>query len=136
MLIQLNQQFIDSERVIRVVGDDGVNFEILSPEDIMGEFDIMPIGSTVEPIINKETRVNQLISLYGVMKDSPHINQSEFLKKILETADIKDTSRIIIPMEQAIQRQMQQGMGASPQPGGDIPQVGGIPNGGGELVGQ
>jgi hypothetical protein len=136
MLIQLNQQFIDSERVIRVVGDDGVNFEILSPEDIIGEFDIMPIGSTVEPIINKETRVNQLISLYGVMKDSPHINQSEFLKKILETADIKDTSRIIIPMEQAIQRQMQQGMGASPQPGGDIPQVGGIPNGGGELVGQ
>lgn len=136
MLIQLNQQFIDSERVIRVVGDDGVNFEILSPEDIMGEFDIMPIGSTVEPIINKETRVNQLISLYGVMKDSPHINQSEFLKKILETADIKDTSRIIIPMEQAIQRQMQQGMGAAPQPGGDIPQVGGIPNGGGELVGQ
>jgi hypothetical protein len=136
MLIQLNQQFIDSERVIRVVGDDGVNFEILSPEDIIGEFDIMPIGSTVEPIINKETRVNQLISLYGVMKDSPHINQSEFLKKILETADIKDTSRIIIPMEQAIQRQMQQGMGAAPQPGGDIPQVGGIPNGGGELVGQ
>ena len=121
MLIQLNQQYIDHERVIRIVGDDGVHFQKLSPEDIAGEFDVMPIGSTVEPIVNKDIRLSQLLNLYSNIKDSPYIDQAAFLKRILEVADIKDTERIII-------QQQQQAPVQQPIPGIDLQAVEGVGN--------
>jgi hypothetical protein len=121
MLIQLNQQYMDHERVIRIVGDDGVHFQKLSPEDIAGEFDVMPIGSTVEPIVNKDTRLSQLLNLYSNIKDNPYIDHAAFLKRILEVADIKDTERIIIQQQQ--QAPIQQ-----PIPGIDLQAVEGVGN--------
>jgi len=108
MLIQLNQQFIDRERVIRILGEDGVYFQTVTPEDIAGEFDVMPIGSTVEPIVNKDTRLTQLLNLYSNIKDSPYIDQAAFLKRILEVADIKDTDRIIVRQPQQTQAAFEQ----------------------------
>jgi len=108
MLIQLNQQFIDRERVIRILGEDGVYFQTVTPEDIAGEFDVMPIGSTVEPIVNKDNRLTQLLNLYSNIKDSPYIDQAAFLKRILEVADIKDTDRIIVRQLQQTQAAFEQ----------------------------
>lgn len=108
MLIQLNQQYIDRERVIRIVGEDGVYFQTVTPEDITGEFDVMPIGSTVEPIVNKDTRLAQLLNLYSNIKDSPYIDQAAFLKRVLEVADIKDTERLIVRQPQQTQAEFEQ----------------------------
>lgn len=96
LLTQLNQQYIDTEKAIRILGQDGMDFYTLSPENIRGQFDIMPLGSSVEPITNKENKLQSYINLYTILKDSPYVNHPEIIKKILEAADIKDLSRVII----------------------------------------
>lgn len=96
LLSQLNQQYIDTEKAIRILGQDGMDFYTLSPENIRGQFDIMPLGSSVEPITNKENKLQSYINLYTILKDSPYVNHPEIIKKILEAADIKDLNRVII----------------------------------------
>lgn len=96
LLTQLNQQYIDTEKAIRILGQDGMDFYTLSPENIRGQFDIMPLGSSVEPITNKENKLQSYINLYTILKDSPYVNHPEIIKKILEAADIKDLNRVII----------------------------------------
>lgn len=96
LLTQLNQQYIDTEKAIRILGKDGMDFYTLSPENIRGQFDIMPLGSSVDPIINKENKLQSYINLYTILKDSPYVNHPELIKKILEAADIKDLNRFIV----------------------------------------
>ncbi len=96
LLTQLNQQYIDTEKAIRILGQDGMNFYSLSPENIRGQFDIMPLGSSVDPITNKENKLQSYINLYTILKDSPYVNHPELIKKILEAADIKDLNKFIV----------------------------------------
>lgn len=96
LLTQLNQQYIDTEKAIRILGQDGMTFYSLSPENIRGQFDIMPLGSSVDPITNKENKLQSYINLYTILKDSPYVNHPELIKKILEAADIKDLNKFIV----------------------------------------
>jgi len=99
LLVQLNQQFIDKERVIRILGPDGMFFNTIGPDDIKGQFDVMAIGSTVEPVVNRDARLNQLTQLYANLQGSPYINHPEFIKKILEVANLKDTDRLVLQQQ-------------------------------------
>jgi len=120
-MIQLNQQFVDRTRLIRVVGAEGEMFQEISPEEIGGDFDLIPVGSSVDPIANKFSRQNQLINLYNTIGQHPIINQQEFLKIIFDAFDVKEQSRLINPMQMMPQ---QQGAGEPmPQIPPDIPPI-------------
>lgn len=97
-MIQLNQQFVDRERVIRIVGEEGQMFFEVDPGEINGEFDLIPVGSSVDPVANKFSRQNQLMNLYNTVGMNPMINQQEFLKIIFDAYDIKEQTRLINPM--------------------------------------
>ena len=97
LLVSLNQQFMDTQKIIRILGeDDGADFIELSPEQIRGQFDVMPLGSSIEPVTNRENRLNNMLNLYTALKDSPFVNLPELIKRILESADIKDTKRVLL----------------------------------------
>lgn len=102
LLIQNNQQFITTERAIRILGKDGFQIITIRPEDIRGQFDVMPLGSSIEPVVNKNNRLQNFINLYNVLSQSPYINHPELIKRILEAADIKDIQSIILPDAQQL----------------------------------
>lgn len=61
MMIQLDQQFVDSERVIRIVGD-AAQWETVSAADIAGAFDVRPRNSTDRTVkeLAREQSLNML----------------------------------------------------------------------------
>jgi hypothetical protein len=106
-MMQLNQQFIDAERVFRLTGGMQVNWKTLTPEEIQGEFDLIAAGSSVEPMANREAYKQRMVELYGVVAADPFMQQfpikrRNLLKKILESFDIKDVEAIL-PTDQEVQ---------------------------------
>jgi len=112
LLIQLDQQYIDTNRCVYILGENGTNYKDVSPQDIRGQFDVMPLGSSIEPIHNKENRLVNLINLYNNLKDSPFVNHPLLIKKILDAADFKDANSLIIEnAEELLLQQLMDGMG-------------------------
>lgn len=130
-LVALNQQFITEETEVRVFDKNRSKEENftepitikLAPQDIAGQFDILPCGSTSEPMANKELRQTQLTQLFNIMGQSEYINQPEFLTAILEAFEFKNVDKLIVqeppqtppveqpmPMEQPMQPPMEQPM--------------------------
>lgn len=105
-LVQLNQQFVDTEKAIRILGPDGMKYMEISPEQIRGQFDVMALGSSVEPTVNKRQKLDGYINLYNLLKDSPYINHPELIRDILETADIKDVDRILMGADEVMMQQL------------------------------
>src|SRR5690606_36175602 len=104
-LAALNRQFIDRPYVIRLLGEDsGVDFREITHDDINGDFDVIALGSSVDPVVNKTARLNSLIQLYSIFQNNQYINQYELTKRILEVADIKDAQVLMLQPEQPQQQ--------------------------------
>jgi hypothetical protein len=72
LALQLNQQYMSDEKRVRIVGRDGSEQEMtVSPDDIMGEYDIEPQWSSLQ--MNKETERQSAIELINTL--SPLMNQ-------------------------------------------------------------
>lgn len=100
-IISLNQQFIDTETEINILGaDNTLVTEKVSPDDILGEWEIVALGSSQEATLNKEIRQNQMIQLLNVISQNPYVNQQEFLKRLFEVFDMKNINQLIIQPEQ------------------------------------
>lgn len=103
-LVALNQQFITEDVEVRLfdktkpMEQNYTNPETvkLSPQDIAGQFDLIPCGSTTEPLANKELRQTQITQLYNTMGQSEYINQPEFLTAVLEAFDFKNVDKLIL----------------------------------------
>jgi hypothetical protein len=104
-LKKLNQQYIDKERVIRILGEAGYNYETVSPESIAGSYDVVSVSPALEAQANKDIRRNQLLEMIDKFTSNPtllpYINVPELLKKVMQTYDIKDYSNLLI--EQPLQ---------------------------------
>lgn len=93
-----NQQFIDGPRIIRLYGIDNADlWQQITPDDIIGEYDYRPAGSSVDPSANKEVRRQQLLELLtlAIQTQNPYINQYELTKMVLETYDIRNPEKIL-----------------------------------------
>jgi len=135
LMAKLNQQFVEVDKVMRIVGKDGASWVRLSPEDIQGEFDLMAVGSSVEPQANKEAFKQRMVELYSIASKDPFYQQfpdlrRELLKKLYDAFDIKDTDKLL-PSDQQIKMMMMPPPmpGAPMMPPGAVPP--GLPAGGG-----
>ena len=123
-MMQMNQQFVDDERLLRVTGDNGITWEKVLPDEIQGEFDMIAAGTSVEPLANKEAYKQRMVELYNVAKSDPIYQQfpnkrMALLKKVFESFDIKDTEAIL-PTDEELRGLMQPQGNESPlniQPG-------------------
>lgn len=78
---QYDMQFSEFEKIIKIVGPEGINFKRVAPEDIWGTFDIVTNGPT--QIENNAARANKLINFLSIVARIPNIaNLPEILKEI------------------------------------------------------
>lgn len=112
-MLQLNQQFIDDERVLRITGDSNDDWQRVAPNEVQGQFDLIAAGSSVEPMANKEAFKQRMVELYTVTANDPIYQQypdkrRNLLKKVFEAFDIKDTDQVLPTDEEiGVQRQQQ-----------------------------
>jgi len=117
--IQLNQQFIEDEQVIRIVGEEGSpHFASISPHDIAGFFDMQPAATGVDPLANKELLQQQAMQLYSMMREDPYVNPALLVKLALKHFDLVEN-----PEEFIVEPQMAP-PGAEGQPEGPMPPQG------------
>lgn len=93
MYYQLDLQFIDKEMVIRIVGEEGNEFIKVSPEDIRGNFDFKPAGSS--EVVNKEIELNQLTAFLNMAAPVLGPAVYKLLRKIWERFGFKNAEEII-----------------------------------------
>ena len=98
-MIDLNQQYMDRSRVVRITGIDGVDFAEISPEDIDGKYDVFPAGSSTEPRVTPEIKQAQFLQLYGTLANNPLIDQQKLLKTLLDVFGVKDASQYFIQQQ-------------------------------------
>lgn len=99
-MIQLNQQFIDDAKIFRLTGKHEDEYQKVTPEQIQGKFDLIPMGSNVEPLANKEAYKQRMIQLYQVAGMDPIMIQHpekriNLLKQLFEAFGIKDTESLL-----------------------------------------
>ena len=111
-IVQLNQQYIDRPKEILLLGNAGqIESDIISPEEILGQYTIVAVGSAVEPKVNKEQYQAQITQLFTAVSSSPEVNRPELLKIMFEAFDIKNAESLINkvdPMQQLQQMIAQQ----------------------------
>ncbi len=106
---QLNQQFIDDIRSIRISGEDGgYDWQEMRPEDIAGRFEYQPAGSSIEPTLDKLEYRTNLLNLYNEFKEDPEIKTLELKKRVFEAFGIKDTEKLIKSEEEIMQEQQEE----------------------------
>lgn len=132
-LIQLAQQYMTEEQVVRVVGRNNAPLWIpVDPSDIQGEYDFEVEGGSTQPMNEQGRRqqaVQMLNALGPMLVPGGPLNTPELLKHILKDGfGIKDASRYI-----AAPPDPRQGMGAPPPlegaPDGGMPPVAPPPGG-------
>lgn len=129
LMMQMNQQYVDMPKWIRVAGEDGTNVPVqITPEDIQGEFDLIAAGSSVEPLANKEAFKQRMIELYNVAGQDPVYQmfpekRIKLLKKVFESFDIKDSEHLL-PTDEEFQQALLRTMQPPPPGGGEIPMEG------------
>ncbi len=112
-----NQQFIDDDRLIHLVGPMGAGeWREVHPTEIVGEFDYRPAGPAIDPVANKELRRQQLTQLLeiAVRTQNPYINMYELTKTLFESYDLRNIEKLLYT-EEEMQMQMLQQMVAEEQ---------------------
>lgn len=99
-MIWLNQQYLEDVRVLPLDDMEPEQWPEIAPEDIQGEMRLTASGSSVEPAANKEAFKQRLVELYGIVAADPFMQQfpdkrRNFLKKIFEAFDLKDTDDLL-----------------------------------------
>jgi hypothetical protein len=94
IILALYQQFMSQEKVIRIVGETGVKYQRVSPEDIMGRFDVTPEPGSTEPVDPQEGK-KQSLEAFQMFNGDQYINQVELRQNTLEKLGFKDTDKLI-----------------------------------------
>jgi len=93
MLVSLNEQFIDEEKVLRISGDNGIQWETVKPADLRGNFDVVvQTGSTLPS--NDAVNKKQTMELYQLFAGDPDVNQIELKKMVAGTFDNVDVAKL------------------------------------------
>lgn len=112
-LVALNQQFIDEERVISINGAKGLEVFEVAPNRLLGDYDIIAIGSAVEPVANPDSRLNTLLNLYQQLAGNPYIKEPELIRAIIDAANIKDSESLMMDEGEIEQMMINQALQAA-----------------------
>ena len=111
--ISLDQQFMDMERQIRVTDDPqfGEYLFTITPQDLMGDYDMSYVGSSVEPIANKENYKSNMLQAYSLAVNNPLVQNdpqamTAMLRELFTALEIKDVDNLLPSTENTIQKQV------------------------------
>jgi len=93
------QQYFKEGQVFRILGKDGVNFKKLEIQEIVGDYDFMPRGSTTH--VGKEVIRQQMLQGLALIGQNPAIlqvaNVSEIWLELWKHFDSRFPERFTIP---------------------------------------
>ena len=112
MLMDMNNPaVVDSQRYVRVYGATTMGqWQMMEPHRLIGEYDYRPAGANIDPVANREARRNQLMQLMEIVwkLDIPYVNRYELFRALVDTFDLRNTAKIVIPYEELMEQMMQQ----------------------------
>ena len=86
-LIALNQQYFDRKKTIRVFGENGIDYNMISPQDISGQYSYRVQTQSMTPQ-SKVNRRTELVNVKQLYMNDPKINQDKIDRLILESFDL------------------------------------------------
>lgn len=106
-MMVLNTFHLPSGFEYRVGNADQQQFGNIFGTDIHSDFDFSAKYTAMEPALGKQARMDRLVQLAGMWKDSPWINQYQWNKTLMELGDIREADYLLKSPEQ-FQKEMQQ----------------------------
>ena len=88
-MVDLNQQFAPTEKVIRLTGGD---FKRIPVQDIIHRYDFEPVGAALEGL-TKYARIEQLLRVRNTVTSNPEFNLTEIDKEILNLLNFKNVEK-------------------------------------------
>lgn len=104
-MVSLNKQFIDEDTVIRITGDDGIDWATIKPSEVRENFDVTAqAGSRLEE--NDAIKRKQALEMYQLFAGDPDINQIELKRRVFQSRNEKNIDKLFMNPEnpQAIQQ--------------------------------
>jgi hypothetical protein len=121
--VQLNQQFMTKQQLVRIVGADGEQWQTVEPSDIAGMYDVRATSSTETLAKTAEIQkltdaINTLMPMHGVpMADGTVVDIKYPLKSLLSAIGIDPTQAFAqAPQQPAVDPNAQQVDPATGQP--------------------
>lgn len=93
MFYELNHQYLDQNKVIRIVGEMGMKYATVKPEDILKEYDFIPAG--VLGMENRNEKALKLIQFKSISKDDTSVKIKKINEKILQFMGFPDVTEYI-----------------------------------------
>ena len=98
--ISLDQQFMAEERMVRLLDAESNEIIFISPDDIAGEYDIIYVGSSVDPMANKELKQQRMVNIFNMLVANPlYQNDPEatknLMRELLKAYDIEDVEGML-----------------------------------------
>ena len=122
MMLQLCQQFMTEKIIKRIEEDDKIDFTVIKPSEIKGNFDfVVEITSSItqNTIAEQETA----LKLYQMLSTNPMINQQGLLEYLLEKFKIKEKKKLLLQAQPTPQPE------TTPSPVPGLPPSGTLPPG-------
>lgn len=120
---KLDKKFMDAEKVVRIVGEAGYEFQKITPDNLQmaGDPDFTIVGAS--QLVDKNMKVQQMLQMLQIVAQDPSINRGELVKRIWEAWGYKDFNTLVA------QQMGMPGMPPSPQgqPGMPPQSQGGMP---------
>lgn len=123
--VLLDQQFMNEERVVRLLNEEGAK-EIMtvSPYDLEGQFDLIYVGSSIEPMANEEQQREHIIQAYQMLANDPLYGNNPqakvaLMEELLKKLDVKEVDKLLPVMPQGMGEAAPDGM--KPLMGGGQP---------------
>jgi hypothetical protein len=121
MIVDLNAQFIDEEKVLRISGDSGISWMEIKPEDMRSDFDVMVQSGSTLPS-NEAVEKKQVMELYQIFAGDPEVNQTELKRRVLEAFGVKNLDKLLPPAQEVDQSGVPMGDQGLEQAPGVVPE--------------
>lgn len=117
-LMQLMQQFMTGEHVIRIVGMSAPTWVKFDSDYIQGQFDFSVVAGSTQPH-NESFKIQQALDLRDAVGEyvGTYIDPMAFLQHLLRAFGVKDPGSMLMGQEQGAPQQPQEGAGGPVPPG-------------------
>lgn len=128
----LNQQFLRTEQVVRIIGEDGFahSYEKVGPQDVAIDADFLFIADPQRG--DNALRRQQFLNALQVLGGTPaaqSLNWPEVTRRVFSMFQVQEVDKLIAPPPQQVPPQPGMAPPGGPPPGGPPPEGGGMPMG-------
>ena len=96
----MDQQFLDRGRAVRLLGAGAGELLDLSPQELLGDFDVIYCGTAIESMANKELNKEKLLQAYSLALADPayqndDLARMKLFRKVLAAMEISEGDELL-----------------------------------------